>query len=103
MYWVRRVAVWRVNLAWPTAHQIETGLFRALIDLVVDTKLHVICGPSKVVVVTINALCVDDHPRRQEQDAPRYYEVQPHLGLLYRVLVLGRLVGYRQRLYGVFE
>ena len=103
MYWVRRVAVWRVNLAWPTTHQLQAGLFLHLIDLVVNTKLHIIRRIPQVVVVTISALRVDDHPRRQEQDAPRHYEVQPHIGVLYCFLILGRLVGHRQHLYGVVE
>ena len=71
-----------LNLAWPTAHQIQAGLFHALIDLVVNTKLHIIHRIPQVVVVTILALRVNDHPRRQEQDAPRHHEVQPHLGFL---------------------
>ena len=103
MYWVRRVAVWWVNLAGPTTHRLQRGLLRALIDLVVNTKLHIIRRIPQVVVVTISALLVDDHPRRQEQDTPRHYEVQPHLGFLYCVLILGRLVGHRQHLYGVVE
>ena len=72
VYWVRRVAVWRVNLAFTTRHRLQAGLFRALIDLVVNTKLHIIRRMPQVVVVTHNAIRVDDHPRRQEQNTPSH-------------------------------
>ena len=88
VYFVRRVAVWRFILVFPTGHMLQTGLFRVLIDLVVDTKLHVIRCPPQVVVVTDNAFRVDDHTGGQEQNTTGHREVQPHLGCLYSGLIL---------------
>ena len=66
MNWVWRVAVWRVNLAWSTRHQLQRGLLRVLINLVVHTQLHIIRCPAEVIIITHNAFRVDDHAGGQE-------------------------------------
>ena len=50
-----------VDLALPTRHQLQRGFLRSFINMVVNTQLHIIRGPAEVVVVTHNALRVDNH------------------------------------------
>ena len=54
-----------VDLAGPARHQLQRGLLCPLIDMIVNTQLHVIRCPPQVVVVTHNALRVDDHTSGQ--------------------------------------
>ena len=82
---------------------LQRGLFRPLIDLVIDTELHGICCPPQVVVVTHNALRVDDHAGGQEQGTTRHREVQPHFGCLYSVLILDWTARHVQSLQSVLD
>ena len=50
-----------LTLLGPPAISFSEAFFVPMIDLVVDTKLHGICCPPQVVVVTDNAFRVDDH------------------------------------------